>query len=56
MTHLVRCCAGESYVRENGMNKTAEGAWVPSWAVQCADCYRVLAVVDGPRQEVYADL
>lgn len=47
-----RCCAGESYVHPNV--PTASGG--ESWAVLCLDCERVLAVVDGPREEVYADL
>lgn len=29
---------------------------VESWAVLCSDCEQVLAVVDGRRDEVYADL
>lgn len=48
------------------MNKAHHNAWRgqdldpetenPSWAVLCWDCDRVLAVVDCPREEVYADL
>lgn len=43
----MRCCHGETVCQPNG---------TASWAVLCADCDRVLAVVDGPRDEVYADL
>lgn len=51
-TPMRRCCTGDTYVLPNG--STRRGG--PSWAVLCLDCDRCLAVVDGPREEVYADL
>jgi hypothetical protein len=42
-----RCCSGSTRLQPNGEN---------SHAVLCAECDTVLAVVDGPRDEVYADL
>ncbi len=44
---MKRCCSGSTVVQQNGPN---------SHAVLCADCDRCLAVVDGPRDEVFADL
>ncbi len=50
---MKRCCEGDTFVQDNGYDpKTRE----KSWAVVCVDCGRVLAVVDGPREEVYSDL
>lgn len=49
-----RCHDGSTYVAPNGRAKTDEN--VPSWAVLCLTCDRCLAVVDCPREEVYADL
>lgn len=49
---MKRCHLGETYVQPNG--RTSRG--LPSWAVLCIVCDRCLAVVDGPREEVYADL
>lgn len=45
-----RCCAGETYVLPNGSPLS------PSWAVICTGCDKILTVVDGDRDEVYADL
>ncbi|WP_248579899.1 hypothetical protein [Nocardioides sp. InS609-2] len=42
-----RCCSGSTVVQANGFN---------SWAVLCFDCDTCLAVVEGRRDEVYADL
>lgn len=46
---MIRCCSGDTQVVANGASQS-------SWAVLCADCDTCLAVVDGPREEVYADL
>lgn len=46
---MTRCHHGDTYVQQNGPTRL-------SWAVLCCDCDKVLAVVDGPREEVYADL
>lgn len=43
-----RCCEGRKAV--------AGPDPLDRWAIQCADCGRILAVVDGPRDEVFADL
>lgn len=49
---LLRCCEGEVYVTSNARS----GSPVESWAVCCLDCDAVLAVVDAPREEVFAEL
>lgn len=46
---MKRCCDGETYAQPNPGSRE-------SWAVLCLDCDRCLAVVDGPREEIYADL
>lgn len=43
---MKRCCSGATFVIAN----------VGQWFVHCLDCEAVLAVTDGPRSEVYADL
>lgn len=64
---MTRCCHGDTYVVPDGPPRnTEQGLRSPnglspnpepeSWAVLCADCDKCLAVVDGPRDEVYADL
>lgn len=66
---MMRCCDGSTYVVPNGPGRCSPGTGQaeqipqrmalgdpPSWAVLCVTCEAVLAVVDGPRDEVYADL
>lgn len=48
---MTRCHDGATYVYPHPSEPGRE-----SWAVLCLDCERVLAVVDGPREEVFADL
>lgn len=45
----MRCHTGGTRVVANGLGGR-------SWAVLCDVCDACLAVVDGPREEVYADL
>lgn len=42
--------------RARGLARPTERDAAPSWAVCCSDCHTVLAVVDCPREEVYAAL
>lgn len=68
---MTRCCHGDTYVVPNGPSRAdakgrskdsarfkyaGEPQESPSWAVLCSGCDKCLAVVDGPREEVYADL
>jgi hypothetical protein len=44
---MMRCHDGSTYVQTSGRG---------DHLVKCASCNRLLAIVDGPRDEVFADL